>query len=115
MDLGAARARPGKPRPDSGWRPQPPAPAGDSKCPGLFRSSWRSRSRSGSARMSVSTERPVDLVYVQARSLLAVRVAREDQKGDSAEELRLKNELGSELPIEPELERWLGLSDAPLD
>jgi hypothetical protein len=32
-----------------------------------------------------------------------------------AEEIRLKNELEGELPIEPELERWLGLFDAPLD
>jgi hypothetical protein len=34
---------------------------------------------------------------------------------DNAEELRLKNELEGELPIEPQLERWLGLFDAPLD
>ena len=34
---------------------------------------------------------------------------------DNAEELRLKSELEGELPIEPELERWLGLFDAPLD
>jgi hypothetical protein len=27
----------------------------------------------------------------------------------------LKNELESELPIEPDLSRWLGLFDAPLD
>jgi hypothetical protein len=37
------------------------------------------------------------------------------QNRANAEELRLKNELGSELPIEPQLERWLGLFDAPLD
>jgi hypothetical protein len=39
----------------------------------------------------------------------------EDQERDNAEELRLKNELESELPIEPDLTRWLGLFDAPLD
>ncbi len=39
----------------------------------------------------------------------------EGQQRDNAEELRLKNELEGELPIEPELERWLGLFDAPLD
>jgi hypothetical protein len=39
----------------------------------------------------------------------------EDQERDNAEELRLKNELQGELPFEPELERWLGLFDAPLD
>ena len=38
-----------------------------------------------------------------------------DQERDNAEEIRLKNELERELPIEPELERWLGLFDAPLD
>lgn len=37
------------------------------------------------------------------------------QERDNAEELRLKNELEGELPIEPQLERWLGLFDAPLD
>jgi hypothetical protein len=39
----------------------------------------------------------------------------EDQNRDNAAELRLKNELEGELPIEPQLERWLGLFDAPLD
>ncbi len=38
-----------------------------------------------------------------------------DKQRDNAEELRLRNELERELPIEPELERWLGLFDAPLD
>ncbi len=37
------------------------------------------------------------------------------QERDNAEELRLKNELEGELPIEPDLERWLGLFDAPID
>ena len=39
----------------------------------------------------------------------------EGQERDNAEELRLRNELGNELPIEPDLSRWLGLFDAPLD
>jgi hypothetical protein len=39
----------------------------------------------------------------------------EDQARDNAEELRLKNLLEGELPIEPDLARWLGLFDAPLD
>jgi hypothetical protein len=39
----------------------------------------------------------------------------EDQERDNAEELRLKTELESELPIEPDLSRWLGLFNAPLD
>ena len=38
-----------------------------------------------------------------------------DQERDNAEELRLKNELGDELPVEPQLERWLGLFGAPLE
>src|ERR671911_2570140 len=39
----------------------------------------------------------------------------EDQERDNAEEIRLKNELEGELPIEPDLSRWLGLFDAPLE
>jgi hypothetical protein len=38
-----------------------------------------------------------------------------EQERDNAEELRLKNELEGELPIEPDLSRWLGLFDAPLE
>jgi hypothetical protein len=38
-----------------------------------------------------------------------------EQERDNAEELRLRNELQGELPIEPDLTRWLGLFDAPLD
>jgi hypothetical protein len=39
----------------------------------------------------------------------------QEQERDNAEELRLKNELEGELPIEPDLSRWLGLFDAPLE
>ncbi|MGH3023300.1 MAG: PspA-associated protein PspAB [Gaiellaceae bacterium] len=39
----------------------------------------------------------------------------EEQERDNAEELRLKSELEAELPIEPDLSRWLGLFDAPLE
>jgi hypothetical protein len=38
-----------------------------------------------------------------------------DQERDNAEEIRLKNELEGELPIEPDLTRWLGLFGAPID
>lgn len=38
-----------------------------------------------------------------------------EQERDNAEELRLRNELQGELPIEPDLTRWLGLFDAPLE
>jgi hypothetical protein len=39
----------------------------------------------------------------------------EGQARDNAEELRLKNELEGELPMEPDLSAWFGLFDAPLD
>ncbi|MGH3038986.1 MAG: PspA-associated protein PspAB [Gaiellaceae bacterium] len=39
----------------------------------------------------------------------------EEHERDNAEELRLRNELQGELPIEPDLTHWLGLFDAPLD
>lgn len=38
-----------------------------------------------------------------------------EQERDNAEELRLRNELQGELPIESDLTRWLALFDAPLD
>ena len=38
-----------------------------------------------------------------------------EQERDNAEELKLKSELEKELPIEPDLSRWLALFDAPLD
>jgi hypothetical protein len=37
-----------------------------------------------------------------------------EQERDNAEELKLKAELEQELPIEPDLTRWLALFDAPL-
>jgi hypothetical protein len=61
-------------------------------------------------------ERPVHLVYGYKRGTFWPFVPTgADQQRDNAEELRLKNELEGELPIEPELERWLGLFGAPLD
>ena len=61
-------------------------------------------------------DRPVHLVYGFKRGTFWPFVPTGDgQTRDNAEELRLKNELERELPIEPELERWLGLFDAPLD
>jgi hypothetical protein len=38
----------------------------------------------------------------------------EDQERDNAEELELKAKLEKELPIEPDLTRWLALFDAPI-
>ena len=61
-------------------------------------------------------KRPTHLVYGYKRGTFWPFVPTgKDQERDNAEEIRLKNELESELPIEPELERWLGLFDAPLD
>jgi hypothetical protein len=61
-------------------------------------------------------ERPIHLVYGYKRGTFWPFVPTgEDKARNNAEELRLKNELEGELPIEPELERWLGLFDAPLD
>ena len=39
----------------------------------------------------------------------------EGQERDNPEEMRLKSELEKELPIEPDLTRWLALYGAPLD
>ena len=61
-------------------------------------------------------ERRVHLVYGYKRGTFWPFIPTgEDQKRDNAAELRLKSELEGELPIEPELERWLGLFDAPID
>ncbi|HSK17146.1 MAG TPA: hypothetical protein VK915_13400 [Gaiellaceae bacterium] len=61
-------------------------------------------------------ERGVYLVYGFKRGAFWPFVPTgEGQERDNAAELRLRNEVGKELPIEPDLSRWLGLFDAPLD
>ena len=61
-------------------------------------------------------ERPVYLIYGFKRGAFWPFVPTgKEQERDNAEELRLRNELQGELPFEPDLERWLGLFDAPLD
>jgi hypothetical protein len=61
-------------------------------------------------------EHPVYLIYGYKRGTFWPFVpSGEEQERDNAEELRLKSELESELPIEPDLTRWLALFDAPLD
>ncbi|HYY32095.1 MAG TPA: hypothetical protein VE693_00725 [Gaiellaceae bacterium] len=61
-------------------------------------------------------ERPVYLIYGYKRGTFWPFVPTgKEQERDNAEEIRLKNELESELPIEPDLTRWLALFDAPLD
>lgn len=60
-------------------------------------------------------DHPVYLIYGYKRGAFWPFVPTgEDQKRDNAEELRLKNELEGELPIEPDLTRWMGLFGAPL-
>ena len=60
-------------------------------------------------------DRPVYLIYGYKRGTFWPFVpSGEDQERDNAEELRLKNVLEGELPIEPDLTRWLALFDAPL-
>jgi len=61
-------------------------------------------------------ERPVYLIYGFKRGAFWPFVPTgKEQERDNAEELRLRNELQGELPIEEDLSRWLGLFDAPLD
>lgn len=61
-------------------------------------------------------DHPVRLVYGYKRGTFWPFVPTgKDQERDNAEEMRLKTELEGELPIEPDLTRWLALYDAPLD
>jgi hypothetical protein len=61
-------------------------------------------------------DEPVHLIYGYKRGTFWPFIpAGKDQERDNAEELRLKSELDGELPMEPDLTRWLGLFDAPLD
>ena len=60
--------------------------------------------------------READLIYGYKRGTFWPFVPTgEGQVRDNPEEMRLKNELEKELPIEPDLSRWLGLFGAPLD
>jgi hypothetical protein len=57
-----------------------------------------------------------DLVYGFKRGTFwPFAPAGDGRERDNPEEMRLKNELEQELPIEPDLTRWLALYDAPLD
>jgi hypothetical protein len=60
-------------------------------------------------------EHPVYLIYGYKRGAFWPFIpTAKDQERDNAAELRLKNELEKELPIEQDLTRWLGLFGAPL-
>ena len=61
-------------------------------------------------------EKRVNLIYGFKRGTFWPFVPTgEGQERDNIEEMRLKNELEKELPIEADLTRWLALFDAPLD
>ena len=57
---------------------------------------------------------PVDLVYAYKRGTFYPFAPRDGKRRDNALELRLQAALAVELPIEPELERWYPVWDAPV-
>ena len=57
---------------------------------------------------------PVDLVYAYKRGTFYPFAPRDGKRRDNALELRLQAALAAELPIEPELERWYPVWDAPV-
>ena len=59
-------------------------------------------------------EHPVYFVYGFKRGAWWPFIPVDDSKRDNAKELELKAKLENELPIEPDLTRWLALFDAPL-
>ncbi|HZO34549.1 MAG TPA: hypothetical protein VFB17_05675 [Gaiellaceae bacterium] len=59
-------------------------------------------------------EHPVYWIYGFKRGAFWPFVPLADQKRDNATELELKAKLENELPIEPDLTRWLALFDAPI-
>jgi hypothetical protein len=60
-------------------------------------------------------EHPVYLIYgYKTATFWPFVPTGKDQERDNAEELKLKAQLEKELPIEPDLTRWLALFDAPL-
>ncbi len=56
----------------------------------------------------------VGLVYGYNRGTFYPFAPRASKKRDNALELRLRSAVGSELPFEPELERWYAVWDAPI-
>ena len=53
-------------------------------------------------------------LQLQARHLLPVRARGGEQQRDNERELVLKAQIGAELPVEPELERWFPLWGIPI-
>ena len=60
------------------------------------------------------SDAPVDFVYLYKRGTFYPFAPRGEPKRDNALELRLQAALGTELPIEPELERWYPVWGAPI-
>ena len=58
--------------------------------------------------------RPVYFIYNFKRGAYYPFVPRGERQRDNEHELRLKAQIGTELPIEQELERWFPLWDIPL-
>ena len=61
-----------------------------------------------------STGRPVYFIYNVKRGTYYPFVPKGEKNRDNEAELRLKAQLGNELPIEPELERWFPLWGVPV-
>jgi hypothetical protein len=57
---------------------------------------------------------PLDLIYNYKRGTFYPFAPAGDKKRDNALELRVKAGLDAEMPIEPELERWYAVWDAPV-
>lgn len=57
---------------------------------------------------------PVQLVYGYKRGTFYPFAPREGRRRDNALELRVRSAVGSDLPVEAELERWYPVWDAPV-
>jgi hypothetical protein len=62
-----------------------------------------------------SEGKPVDFIYNFKRGRFYPFVPKGNKERDNEYELRLKAQTENDLPIEPELERWFPLWDAPID
>jgi hypothetical protein len=62
-----------------------------------------------------SEGQPVDFIYNFKRGRFYPFVPKGNKERDNEYELRLKAQTENDLPIEPELERWFPLWDAPID
>jgi hypothetical protein len=58
---------------------------------------------------------PVDFIYNFKRGRFYPFVPKPGKERDNEHEMRLRAQLENDLPIEPELDRWFPLWDAPID